>query len=100
MARVISLEERRELLLKRGNLATLTQLPNWDVFCTVIEEEIDNIKRVVMAKAMGDGISVEEQAFQRGKIMGLRAARSIPASALSKQLTESSPSEKEVAASE
>ena len=96
--RVISLEERRALMLRRNELATIAQLPNWDVFCVVVEEEIDSIKRVMMAKALGSGISLEEQAFLKGKIIGLRAARSIPSSALSKQLTESS--EKEVAASE
>jgi len=94
------MDERRSLLLRRSALAGIAQLPNWDVFCAVIEEEVDNIKRVIMAKALStNGISPEEQAFFRGRIIGLQAARSIPTSALSKQLTESSPSEREVAAS-
>lgn len=98
--RVISMEERRALLLRRSELATLAQLPNWDVFCSVIAEEIDDIKRIVMAKAMGPGMTLEEQAFHRGRIVGLRAARSIPQHALNKELTESSPSQEEVAAGE
>ena len=85
-------------MLRRSELATLAQLPNWDVFCAVIEEEIDNIKKVVMGKAMGPGITIEEQAVLRGRIIGLKAARSIPTKALSKQLTESSPDEREVEA--
>ena len=98
--RVISMEERRTLLLRRSELSTLAQLPNWDVLCSVIEEEIDNLKRVVMGKAMGPGMTLEEQAYYRGRIVGLRAARSIPQRALNQELTESSPSPEEVAAGE
>jgi len=98
--RLITLEERRALMLRRSELSTLAQLPNWDVFCVVVEEEIDNIKRMLMGKVMGPGLSVEEQAFNRGRIVGLRAARSIPSRALNRELTESSPDEKEVAAGE
>jgi len=90
---VISLAERRELLTRRSDLATLTKLPNWDVFSAVVEEEIDTIKRVMMGRMMGQGISLEEQAFLRGRIIGLRAARSIPEHALHKELTESTPKE-------
>jgi hypothetical protein len=97
--KVVTLAERRELLVRRTELSTLTQLPNWQVFGAVIEEEIDGIKRVMMARMMGQGISPEEQAFMRGRIIGLRAARSIPEHALHSELTESSPRE-EVAASE
>ena len=98
--RVISMDERRALLLRRSELSTLAQLPNWDVFCAVIEQEIEDIKRVVMARAMGAGMSLEEQAFNRGRVVGLRAARSIPARALNEELTESSPRHEEVAAGE
>jgi hypothetical protein len=98
--RVISMEERRALLLRRSELSTIAQLPNWTVFCAVVEEEVDNIKRAIMGRAMGPGITLEEQAFQRGRISGLRAARSIPERARNKELTESSPTEKEVAAGE
>lgn len=98
--KLITLAERRTLMLRRNELATLTQLPNWDVLSAVVEEEVDAIKRLVMAKAMGTGLSLEEQAFHRGRILGLRAALSIPKHALQKQLTESSPREEEVAASE
>jgi hypothetical protein len=94
------MEERRALLLRRSELSTLAQLPNWDVFCAVIEEEADQVKKAIMGKAMGAGISLEEQAFQRGRIIGLRAARSIPERARSSELTESSPTQKEVAAGE
>jgi hypothetical protein len=98
--KVITLEERRELLLRRTELATLTRLPNWQVFGAVIQEEIDRIQKTVLARALGVGISLEQQAFERGRIIGLRAARSIPEHALHKELTESSPTEREVAAGE
>jgi len=95
--RVISLEERRRLMLRRNDLASLTTLPNWIVFCTVVEEEIDRIKRSMMARMMGQGMPLEQQAFERGRIVGLRAARSVPEHAARTELTESSPTEEEVA---
>ena len=98
--RVISLEERRELLLRRGDLANLTALPNWVVFCTVVEEEVERIKRSMMARMMGQGMTLEQQAFERGRIVGLRAARSVPEHAQRAELTESSPKEEEVSSRE
>ena len=98
--RIRSLEERRAALVRRSELAGLPQLSNWVVLSAVIEEEIERIKRAMMAQMMGKGISLEEQAFMRGRIIGLRAARSIPEHALRAELTESSPIEEEVAASE
>jgi len=95
---MISLEERRRLMLRRNDLASLTTLPNWIVFCTVIEEEIDRIKRSMMARMMGQGLSLEQQAFERGRIVGLRAARSVPEHATRTGLTESSPTDEEVTA--
>jgi hypothetical protein len=53
-----------------------------------------------MGKFMAGGMTIEEQAFHRGRILGLRAARSIPEHALHRELTESSPNEQEVAAGE
>jgi len=97
---VVTQEERRALLIRRSELATLTQLPSWLVFGSVIEQEIENIKKAMTAKMLGPGVSLEEQAFNRGRIIGLRAARSVPEHALSKQLTESSPMSEEVAAGE
>jgi len=98
--RVISLEERRELLLRRSDLATLTTLHNWLVLGSVIEEEIERIKKSMMGRMLGRGMTLEEQAFERGRIIGLRAARSIPEHARAKELTESSPQDEEVAAGE
>jgi len=98
--KVITLEERRKLMLRRSDLASLTSLPNWLVFCTVIEEEIDRIKKSMMARMMGQGLTLEQQAFERGRIVGLRAARSVPEHATRAELTESSPKEEEVSASE
>jgi hypothetical protein len=97
---VISLEERRALLLRRNELAVLTELPNWIVLSAVVEEEIEKIKRAMMGAMLGRGMTIEEQAFMRGRIVGLRAARSIPEHARAKELTESSPRDEEVAAGE
>jgi len=87
------MDERRALLLRRSHLATIAELPDWDVLCAVVEEDIDEIKRVVMAQAMGTGISPEEQAFHRGRITGLRAALAIPTRAFNDQQKEAAASE-------
>jgi hypothetical protein len=99
--RVVSLEERREIMLRRSNLATLTTLDNWIVLCTVVEEEIDRIKKAMMGRMLvGQGMTLEQQAYERGRIVGLRAALSIPKKARAKELTESSPTDQEVSAGE
>jgi len=82
---VISLAERRRLLLRRSELATIAKLPNWEVLNAAVEEDIDEIKRVVMAQVMGAGASLEEQAFQRGRIIGMRSVLSIPQRALNEE---------------
>jgi len=95
-----SLEARRAALIRRSELSTLTQLPNWLVFSAVVEQEIENIKKAALGMMMGEGITLEQQAEMRGRIRGLKAARSIPERALRAELTESSPTDEEVAAGE
>lgn len=85
---VITLAERRALLLRRNELSTIVQLPNWDVLNAVVEEEIEQLKRVVMAKAMGEGMTLEDQALMRGRIAGMRAVLAIPRNANRKQVRE------------
>lgn len=87
--RVYSLAERRALLLRRSELATLAQLPAWEVYQAVIRERIEEIQHIVVAKAMSDkGISAEEQAFHRGRIRALRSIATIPDNANNKVLME------------
>ena len=98
--RVFSQEDRRDQLLRRSELSLLVQLPSWEVYGGVIQEEIERIKRSMMGRMMGVGMSLEQQAYERGRIMGLKAARSIPEHANRDELTESSPTNEEVAAGE
>lgn len=87
--RTISLAERRALLARRADLAALGQHPSWDVLGAVVEEEIEKVKTAILGAAMGDaGVSLEQQAYWRGKIAGLRQARKIPTTALSKEQAE------------
>lgn len=76
--RVRTLEERREALTRRSDLAVLTQLPNWEVFSAVIETEIESVQRTILARVLGVGMTPEEQAYERGRIAGMRYARSVP----------------------
>lgn len=87
--RAVSLEERRELLNRRAELAAIGAHPAWEVLAAVIEEDVEKVKRAILGAAMTDeGVSLEAQAYWRGKIAGLRQARSIPMNALSKEQAE------------
>ena len=95
--RVITLEQRRELLLRRAELASLVDHSSWLVLQATVEEQIDQIKKTIVAAAMSDaGIPLERQAYLRGLIQGMRAVRSIPRSAHRKELMDLQ-SEREVA---
>jgi len=77
--RIISAEERRALLLRRGELTALAQHPSWPVYEAAMRESIDEVRRVVFGAAMTDqGISLELQAYYRGVIRGMRTAMKTP----------------------
>ena len=77
--RIITEEERRALLLRRGELTALAQHPSWLVYEAVMREAMDDVRRVVFGAAMSDaGISLEMQAYYRGVIRGMRTATKTP----------------------
>jgi G:T/U-mismatch repair DNA glycosylase len=77
--RVVSAEERRALLLRRGELTALAQHPSWSVYEAVMREAMDDVRRVVGGAAMTQaGISLERQAYYRGVIRGMRTAMKTP----------------------
>ena len=76
---ILSAEERRALLLRRGELTALAQHPSWPVFETVMRETINDVRKVVLGDAMTNaGISLERQAYYRGVIRGMRTALKTP----------------------
>ncbi|HKB41986.1 MAG TPA: hypothetical protein VKD72_36500 [Gemmataceae bacterium] len=72
--------ERRNLLVRRGELAALALHPSWQVLRARIEEERVEIERHVTSEALklNGGMSLERQAFLRGCVQGLDFALSIP----------------------
>jgi len=79
--RVYNAEERRALMLRRSELTALAQHPSWPVLDTVLREKADRIKNRIAVKAIGSGIGTEEQAYERGFLMGMSYALSVPENA-------------------
>ena len=77
--KIVTAEERRALLLRRGELTALAQHPSWPVYEASIREAMDEVRRKVISEAMSDrGISLERQAYYRGVIRGMRTSMNIP----------------------
>lgn len=81
--RRLSDDERRKLTLRQGDLTTLYQHPSWPT----LEAEVDRKEKLIIntltALALGTrtGITVEQQAYMRGFIHGMRWFVAVPASA-------------------
>ena len=74
-------EERRALMLRRGELTALAQHPSWPVLDTVLREKAERIKNTVAVNAIGSGISLEHQAYYRGYLVGMSYVMSVPENA-------------------
>ena len=79
--RVYTPDERRALMLRRAELTALAQHPSWPVLDTVLREKADRIKNRIAVKAIGTGIGAEEQAYERGFLMGMSYVLSVPENA-------------------
>jgi hypothetical protein len=74
-----SLDERRALLLREAELAALAQHPAWEVFRAMLAAEETIVRTRVASQAMSPtGITLEEQAYNRGVLRGLERALAIP----------------------
>jgi hypothetical protein len=75
-------QERRDLIVRQGELAALEKHPAWPVLEAVLDVRRDKFEREVMAAMLGGkGMSLERQAFIRGFFKGMGYVLSIPSNA-------------------
>lgn len=80
--RTMSEQERRDLIVRQGELTALAQHPSWPVLEAVLDTRRDKFEREVVAVALGgNGMSLERQAFIRGFFKGMTYVLSIPSNA-------------------
>lgn len=81
--RRLSEDERRRLTITQGNLTALFQHPSWPT----IEAEVDRkerfIEKTLIALALHNpaGATLEQQAYMRGFVDGMRWFTAVPAQA-------------------
>jgi len=68
-------------MLRRAELTALAQHPSWPVLDIVLREKAERIKNRIAVKAIGVGISTEEQAYERGYLLGMNYVLSVPENA-------------------
>jgi len=80
--RRLSEQERRDLVVRRGELTALAQHPSWRVLEAVVEDRRLKFQSEVWAKMLGGhGIDLERQAFIRGFLKGAEYVLAIPSNA-------------------
>jgi hypothetical protein len=79
--RAYNAEERRALLLRRGELSALAQHPSWPVLAVVGQEKAERIKNSIAIKVIGSGMTLEQQAYWRGFLHGMNYMLVVPTNA-------------------
>jgi|SRR5262245_56560198 len=76
-------DERRKLTLTQGNLTALYQHPSWSTLEAEVDKKEAQITKTLTALALStkSGISLEQQAYMRGFIHGMRWFTAVPAQA-------------------
>lgn len=75
--------QRRALTLTQGNLSALYQHPSWPTIEAEVDKKERYIEKVLVALALHNksGVDLEQQAYMRGFIDGMRWFTAVPASA-------------------
>ena len=80
--RLLSEQERRDLIVRQGELLALYQHPAWPVLEAVLDTRRQAFEREVLTVMLGgEGMSLERQAFIRGFFKGMAYVLSIPSNA-------------------
>jgi hypothetical protein len=76
-------DARRRLNVTQGNLTALYQHPAWPTIEAEVKKKEQYIEKVLVALALHNknGIDLEQQAYMRGFIDGMRWFTAVPASA-------------------
>jgi hypothetical protein len=75
-------QERRNLIVRQGELLALFQHPSWPVLEAVLDVRREKFERELIALALGGaGMSLERQAFIRGFFKGMGYVLAVPSNA-------------------
>lgn len=76
-------DERRKLLLVQGDLTTLYQHPSWPTLEAEVDKKEERITKTILALALNSrtGLGLEQQAYLRGFVHGMRWFTAVPANA-------------------
>lgn len=82
--RVLSEQERRNLIVRQGELTALTKHTAWPVLRAVVEDRSEGFRREASSALIVDGMSLERQAFIRGFLKGMQYVLAVPEGAESR----------------
>jgi hypothetical protein len=68
-------------MLRRAELTALAQHPSWPVLDEVLSQKAERIKNRIAVRAISRGVSLEDQAYERGYLMGMSYVLSVPENA-------------------
>src|SRR4051812_6522065 len=75
-------QERRDLIVRQGELLALFKHPAWPVLEAVLDTRRQKFEREVLTVMLGgNGVSLERQAFIRGFFKGMGYVLEIPSNA-------------------
>jgi hypothetical protein len=76
-------DQRRQLLITQGDLSSLYQHPAWPTLEAEVDKKEARLTKTIVSLALNsrDGLTMEQQAYIRGFVHGMRWFTAVPASA-------------------
>jgi len=67
--------ETRNLRVRQGNLNALTEHHSWAMLAEAVERRVDETERAILRQVLRskEGLSLEDQAYLKGFVEGIRA---------------------------
>ena len=76
--RVLTETQRRDLIVRQGELTALTKHTAWPVLRVVVEDRAEGFRREASTALIGEGMSLERQAYIRGFLKGMQYVLAVP----------------------
>lgn len=74
-------QERRDLIVRQGELTALSQHTGWPVLAAVVDDRVESYRREAANALMTTGMTAERQAFIRGFLKGMDYVLAVPGGA-------------------
>jgi hypothetical protein len=76
--RALNEQERRDLIVRQGELSSLAKHTAWPVLKAVVEGREESFRREASAALISTGMDQERQAFIRGFLKGMQYVLAVP----------------------